>query len=340
MFPRRTRPEQDFEYSPLPTPHPPTGASAWSNNNMSAPGHRYMLADEYAPVSDYDPDAPLPSALRFSEVDLAVAQLEQRMSPMPQHHNEIASDTATLMYPEQTGTTLSDGSGSSKVTSATQSTAVASDRGRWGQKDAYTWHEYYKDTEHDKLQRQDVPFKQPWSRVGTPTNPFGDHALSAPIVAPAAVHYHNERSNASLSSFPHLEAAIRTVSNQTQPHPPNHDSFDHDPENYAPEGPANEFYTRPIYNPPRSRSPTPEEALRAPSVKPSVVAPKRTIIPAQEEVAPIVSRISGNRLETEKPAVQTVPSPIPESSTMHFGSPPKKQRRRNQGLKKIVPLTQ
>jgi hypothetical protein len=121
-------------------------------------------------------------------------------------------------------------------------------------------------------------------------------------------------------------------------------SYDYDPEGYAMYSTPNKMYSHPRNSLAISRSPTPSHAASRPSL-PSVMTSSLTRrVLSSKENTPNRSSAYGTKdeedFEVESYVPAALPSPIVDSTTMHFGLPPRKQRRRHQEGRKLVPLTQ
>lgn len=121
-------------------------------------------------------------------------------------------------------------------------------------------------------------------------------------------------------------------------------SYDYDPEGYAMYSTPNKLYSHPRNSLPISRSPTPSGTASRPSLPSAVASGLTRRVLSSKENTPRGSGAYGTKdeedFEVENHVPATIPSPIVDLNTMHFGLPPRKQRRRHQEGRKLVPLTQ
>ncbi|KAF8313453.1 hypothetical protein DL93DRAFT_2081168 [Clavulina sp. PMI_390] len=182
---------------------------------------------------------------------------------------------------------------------------------------------------------------------GRPIDPFSDVEKSADA-SYGAVPIGLGRPNHPLSQYSQQTGTTQTTSSHSTGFPSSYhtaatsNSHDYDPERYAVDSTPKKPFALSRKSIPRSRSPTPVETPPRTTQYyfPSSSALTRRVFSGKE------NEPSANTRNEPRPmfdALKTQPvansSPVVDATTMHFGLPPKKQRRRNQGARKLVPLT-
>lgn len=285
-----------------------------------------------------------PRVQNFSELDDTVSRLEDHIT---REEVSFASGEAQH-YTHETGFTMPD---------SAYSTASATDIGlpethgppsrKWERRDLAPNHDELVRKGYRSSPNNEVSWQQmKLIPKGTPIDPFSD-TIPDQDAAYGAVPIGYGRP----SSFP------AEVANTISPpqYPANYQysqptsstaysSHDYDPERFAIDSTPNKLYSHPRNSVPQSRSPTPSETPPRPTPyyhPPSGLT--RRVLSSKENNPIRGSRArspEGHEYEIPKAAILSEPSPMMDSTTMHFGLPPRKQRRRNQGVRKLVPLTQ
>ena len=186
---------------------------------------------------------------------------------------------------------------------------------------------------------KDVPLSPPLDEV-----PVDQHDHQAPHPEPRLHQYPSNVSDQNqdayrqqyINSYQYPQATSSTFSTSS--------SYDYDPEAYAMYSTPDKMHSHPRNSLPISRSPTPNVTPTHPSL-PSAVTSRltRRILSSKENTPKRPNAYimkDEEDYEVENHVSAAPPSPVVDSSTMHFGLPPRKQRRRHQEGRKLVPLTQ
>src|SRR5258708_5356449 len=205
---------------------------------------------------------------------------------------------------ERTGQFLSQNSRNSHHSASTASTAVERDR------------EY--------LRPSRTVDKTPYNYTGSTSSDTGSHwnqmttqneAWSGPIRHPITPP------GAALSN-----TAVRYVVTPSR-------AFSRDPEQYAPDGTPNTYHMRLTGSQTGSRSPTPSST---PDRLPSITATPQGPLRAPKSTMQLYPSLRSPGLNESSRGKRG----LAESTTMHFGVPPRPQQRRNRDVNTMIPPTQ
>lgn len=282
-----------------------------------------------------------PRAQSFADTDDTVSRLEEHIA----QQDDVFGDHQEHAPIQRPDTTFSESSYYSRSSPSRAMDTGSSRLPRWSRYDASSAprsnsvapYPSQSEQQETKWQRMRLIPKQSLA------DPFSDPS-STPIVygaAPATPLDYTFPSNAIPPSVsPVNEHPSRPVSSAP------YSSHDYDPEAHAIDSTPDKLYSHQHDRFPPSRSPTPEPSPTPPPTRRAIPSTlpsglTRRVLSSKENT-PL--RSFPPKVEAERSPQKQAPvpetSPMVESATMHFGLPPKKQRRRHQGARKLVPLTQ
>lgn len=178
--------------------------------------------------------------------------------------------------------------------------------------------------------------------------PIGKGAASRPFIDQPTLHSNTQSPQHSPSSSNQNQDAYRHQYTNSFQYPQatasTSSSHDYDPEGYAMYSTPNKLYSHPPNSLPISRSPTPSDTPPRPSLPSATTSRLTRRVLSSKENTPrrpgVYNPKDEEDYEVENHVSAPLPSPIVDTTTMHFGLPPRKQRRRHQEGRKLVPLTQ